>query len=81
VAEQLALLREAEIAAQSLYVGLTALRKADFSRQDLYSHAFFCLSIGLERIAKLTILIDGSRYVEESTLASSVLSYPTGALP
>lgn len=50
--------REAEIAAQSICAGLTALRKADYSRSGLYSHAFFCLSIGFERLAKLLIVAD-----------------------
>ncbi|MCP3797960.1 hypothetical protein NLX83_01685 [Allokutzneria sp. A3M-2-11 16] len=56
--EWITLTREAGIAAQLICTGLTALRKANFSQPELYNHAFFGLSIGLERLAKLVILID-----------------------
>lgn len=68
-AEWTPLIREAGIAAQSICAGLTALRKADFSRHELYNHAFFGLSIGLERLAKLVILLDDKK--------SPPFQYPT----
>lgn len=50
--------REAGIAGHSISSGLEALRKADYTDKGLYSHAFFGLSIGLERLLKLIVLID-----------------------
>ena len=52
------MLREAGIAAQSLCAGLTALRKANYAEASLYNHAFFCLSVGFERLMKITMLIE-----------------------
>lgn len=54
----IALTREAGIASQSISAGLTALRKANYAANGLYSHAFFSLSIGFERLLKLVYLID-----------------------
>jgi hypothetical protein len=53
-----ALNREAELAKRLLCSGLTALRKATPTRPGIYYVAFFGLSIGLERLAKLVWLID-----------------------
>jgi hypothetical protein len=53
-----ALSREAAIAGQSVGAGLTALRKATFQAEGLYSQAFFSLSIGLERMLKLIFVVD-----------------------
>jgi hypothetical protein len=50
--------REAELAKRITCSGLTALRKATPSRPGIYYDAFFGLSIGLERLAKLAWLID-----------------------
>lgn len=55
---QLALVREAGIAGNSLSAGLTALRKANYATPGMYSHAFFSLSIGLERTLKLIYILD-----------------------
>lgn len=55
---QLALLREAAIAGNSLSAGLTALRKANYAHPGVYSHAFFSLSIGLERMLKILYIMD-----------------------
>jgi len=63
------MMREAGIAAESLYSGLTALRKANYAQVSLYNHAFFGITIGLERMAKLAILI------ESRTVSGGV--YPT----
>jgi hypothetical protein len=52
------MIREGGIAAESLYSGLTALRKANYAQSSLYNHAFFGITIGLERLAKLVILLD-----------------------
>ena len=54
----IALCREAAIASQSISAGLTALRRANYAATGLYSHAFFSLSIGLERLLKLIFIID-----------------------
>lgn len=67
-AEWLPMLREAGIAAQSICGGLTALRRANYAEVEYYSYALFGLSIGLERLFKLTILVDRR---------AQGLSYPT----
>ncbi|GFO81421.1 MAG: hypothetical protein A49_10480 [Methyloceanibacter sp.] len=50
--------REAAIAGHSLSAGLEALGKANYGTKGLYSHAFFGLSVGLERLLKLIVMID-----------------------
>ena len=50
--------REAQFAAEILAVGVTALNKADYTRTAHYTQMFFCLSIGLERAAKLTLCLE-----------------------
>ncbi|WP_428674880.1 hypothetical protein [Reyranella sp.] len=50
--------REAAIASQSISSGLTTLRKAYYSSTGLYSHAFFSLAIGFERLLKIIVIID-----------------------
>jgi hypothetical protein len=52
------MMREAGIAAESLFGGLTALRKANYAQASLYNYAFFGISIGLERMMKLAILVE-----------------------
>ena len=54
----LLLSREAELASMSLCAGLTALRKADTSHKGYYTHAFFSVSTGLERLIKLIVILD-----------------------
>lgn len=51
-------LREAELASMSLCAGLTALRKANPSHTGFYTHAFFSISTGIERLMKLILIID-----------------------
>lgn len=53
-----ALGREADLAAEQLATGATLLRRANHAQQGLYTQAFFGLSIGLERVAKLAIIAD-----------------------
>ncbi|MGW1715592.1 hypothetical protein [Streptomyces sp. NPDC002156] len=52
------LLHEAGLAAQTLYIGLTTLRKASYQEPEKYYGGFFSYTIGLERVMKLTILLD-----------------------
>lgn len=56
--ERLSLGREADLAVQQLCSGLTALGKADHTNVGLYTQAFFGLSIGIERTAKLILIAD-----------------------
>ncbi len=53
-----ALGREAELAAEQLATGVTALGRANHSQKGLYHQALFALSIGFERLAKLIIVVD-----------------------
>jgi hypothetical protein len=50
--------REAELAAEHLCIGTTALGRADFSQPAYYYQAFFALSVGFERGAKLALVLD-----------------------
>jgi len=50
--------REAELAVAQAGSGITALGRADHLHKGYYTQAFFGLSIGLERIAKLIIISD-----------------------
>jgi hypothetical protein len=53
-----ALNREAELAKRVTCSGLSAIRRATPARSGIYYDAFFGISIGLERLAKLVWLID-----------------------
>jgi hypothetical protein len=53
-----ALSREAELCAELLAAGTTALGDAHHAGQGLYTQAFFGLAGGLERLAKLIIIVD-----------------------
>lgn len=59
-AVEAALLREASSVAQHLGIGATAIGKADFGRTASYAEAFFALSVGLERGAKLALTLDAA---------------------
>ncbi|MFT7158815.1 MAG: hypothetical protein ACI8Q1_003849 [Parvicella sp.] len=50
------LTKEAGLTTTCLEQGLTALRKADFTQKWNYYQAFFLLTIGIERLMKLTII-------------------------
>lgn len=51
-------MREAEIARYSLASGLHSLARANYADKGLFTHAFFNLATGLERMMKLVFLID-----------------------
>jgi hypothetical protein len=53
-----ALGREAELSAEQIASGVTALGRASHARKGFYTQAFFGLSIGVERIAKLILLAE-----------------------
>ena len=53
-----ALAREAGIAAEHLAIGVTALGKANYAQHAYYGQAFFALSTGFERAAKLALVVD-----------------------
>lgn len=54
----LALMREAALAAEHMGMGVTALGKANYAHHAHYPQAFFALSVGMERAAKLALLVD-----------------------
>lgn len=53
-----ALAREAGLAAEHMAIGVTALGKANYAQHAYYGQAFFALSTGFERSAKLALLVD-----------------------
>ena len=53
-----ALGREAELGAEQIASGVTALGRANHAQKGYYTQAFFGLSIGLERLAKLIFVCD-----------------------
>jgi hypothetical protein len=53
-----AIQREVQLAAEQLAIGTTTLGQANHAQPGLYSQAFFSLSIGFERLAKLIIVAD-----------------------
>lgn len=53
-----ALAREAGLAAEHMGMGVTALGKANYAHHAHYPQAFFALSIGMERAAKLALVVD-----------------------
>ncbi|QDV07304.1 hypothetical protein Poly30_28270 [Planctomycetes bacterium Poly30] len=52
-----ALAREAGIAAEHIGIGVTALSRANLTQAAYYGQAFFALSVGFERSAKLAIAV------------------------
>jgi len=50
--------REAELAATTVGVGLTELRKYDFATIGRFYSGIFSYTIGIERICKLVLLLD-----------------------
>lgn len=55
-----ALRRESALVAEHLGIGATAIGKADFERTASYAQAFFALSVGFERGAKLALTLDAA---------------------
>lgn len=53
-----ALAREAGVAAEHMAIGATTLGKANYAQQAYYGQAFFALTIGFERAAKLALVVD-----------------------
>lgn len=53
-----ALAREAGVAAEQIAIGATALGRANYAQQAYFGQAFFGLSIGFERSAKLALVVD-----------------------
>ena len=53
-----ALGREAELAAEHLALGVTALGRANHAHKGLYNQTFFALSVGFERLGKLVLVAD-----------------------
>ncbi len=53
-----ALAREAALAAEHLAIGATTLGKANYAENAYYGQAFFALTTGFERAAKLALVID-----------------------
>lgn len=49
---------EAGLAAEHMCIGATMLGKANYAHQAHYPQAFFALSIGVERAAKLALVVD-----------------------
>jgi hypothetical protein len=56
--EWFALGREADLAADQIGAGVTALGKANHAQKGYYTQGFFGLSIGFERLAKLIVICD-----------------------
>lgn len=53
-----ALSREAGTSAEHLAIGVTALGRANYAQQAYYGQAFFALSVGFERAAKLILVLN-----------------------
>src|SRR5918992_5335539 len=53
-----ALAHEAGLTAEHIAFGVTILGRANYAQSGYYAQAFFSLSIGIERSAKLAMLID-----------------------
>jgi hypothetical protein len=53
-----ALSREAGLAAEHMAIGVTAIGKANYASSAYYFQAFFALSVGFERAAKLALVVD-----------------------
>lgn len=72
-----ALQREAQLAAEQIAQGVTALGRANHAQTGLYAQAFFGLSIGLERLGKLIFIADhairfGGRFPTNDDLKNSI---------
>jgi len=53
-----AISREAAVASEHLAIGVTALGRANYAQHAYYGQAFFALTTGIERSAKLALIID-----------------------
>jgi hypothetical protein len=68
-----ALGREAELAAEQLATGVTTLGRANHAYKGIYAQAFFSLSTGLERLAKLVLVADHAITTKGQWLTDSAL--------
>ncbi len=53
-----AFLEEAQFTKELLAIGVTQLYKANYATKGIYYQSFTCLSTGIERIAKLCLILD-----------------------
>lgn len=67
--------RECLLIGNSFASGLTSLRKANLHAKGFFYQAFFQLSIGLERLCKLTLILDKLLTSGESTTIKELRSY------
>lgn len=59
-----ALSKEGQFAYEILHSGVTQIRKANYAKKGIYYQSFINLTVGIERIAKLCILLD--YYIENN---------------
>lgn len=64
-----AFLEEAQMASQQIGFGATAIGKANYVRKAQYYQAFFALSIGFERAAKIALIADSTLENNGKTLS------------
>jgi hypothetical protein len=55
---ELALLREASMASMSIGVGLTHIRRYDFTQPGYFYSGLFSMTTGIERLLKLILIYD-----------------------
>lgn len=67
--------RECLLIGNSFASGLTSLRKANLHTKGFFYQAFFQLSIGLERLCKLTLILDKLLNSGKSTTIKELKSY------
>lgn len=65
----LAFLEEAQFTKEILAIGVTQLYKANYASKGIYYQSFTCLSTGLERLAKLCLILDC--YIQNSGILPS----------
>jgi len=70
-----ALSREAATASDHLAIGITALGRANYAQPAYYGQAFFALTTGIERSAKLALIIDHFLTQGKFPLISEIREY------
>jgi hypothetical protein len=70
-----AITREASSAAEHMAIGATAIGRARHDRLSFYAQAFFALSVGFERSAKLGLAIDHALDQGEFPTRAQLRSY------
>ena len=71
----IALAREASLAAEHMAIGVTALGRANYAQEAYYAQAFFALSVGFERAAKLALVVDHRVRIGAFPLNNEVRQY------